>query len=105
MSKPLVVSLPHELGRAEARRRIDAGVAQLVGQVGAVGALTQSWKEDVLHFSLVALGQTLTGQIAVEDREVRMEIVLPGVLGLLAGKLKGRIRDQGQVLLEGPRKA
>lgn len=104
MSKPLVVNVPHELGRAEARRRVDAGVAQLIGQIGAVGAITQTWREDVLHFSLVALGQTVTGLVAVEDREVRMEIILPGVLGLIASKLKGRIRNEGQVLLGGPQK-
>lgn len=104
MSKPLVVSIPHALGRAEARRRIDTGMDQLVGQLGAIGELKQSWAGDVLSFSLLAVGQTVTGQVAVEDQEVRLEIVLPGVFGLIANRIQGRLRREGQILLDGPRK-
>ena len=43
MSKPVVVSIPHELGRAEARRRIEEGVGRLTSQIGAVGDLKQHW--------------------------------------------------------------
>ena len=105
MSKPLVVSIPHQLGRAEARRRIDNGMDQLVGQLGAIGELKQTWTDDVLRFSLVAVGQTVTGQVAVEEHEVRLEIVLPGVFGLIANRIQGRLRREGQILLDGPRKA
>lgn len=105
MSKPVVVSLPHELGRAEARRRIDAGVEQLIGQIGAAGALQRTWEGDTLSFSLVAIGQTVTGSMKVEDREVRLEVFLPGMFAMIANKLKGRLRNEGQILLGGPPKA
>ncbi|MBW8815932.1 MAG: polyhydroxyalkanoic acid system family protein [Caulobacterales bacterium] len=104
MSKPLVVTIPHELGRAEARRRIEGGVGRLTGQLGAIGELKQAWDGDQLRFSLDAIGQTVTGVIAVEDREVRVEIVLPGIFAMIASKVKGRMRQEGLALLSGPKR-
>lgn len=104
MSKPIVVSIPHELGRLEARRRLDEGLGQLTSQIGAVGNLTRTWEGDTLRFSLVAIGQTVTGTMAVADREVLLEIVLPGIFAMVAGKLKTRLRDQGQALLAPPKR-
>lgn len=104
MSKPVVVTIPHELGRAEARRRISEGAGQLTSQIGAVGELKQAWQDDVLHFSLQAIGQTVSGTIAVMEREVRLEVQLPGIFAMIAGKVKGRLKEQGQILLEGPKR-
>ena len=104
MSKPVVVNIPHELGRAEARRRIDEGVGRLTSQIGAVGELQKAWEGDTLAFSLQAIGQTVTGTIAVLEREVRLEVHLPGIFAMIASKVKGRLREQGQILLEGPKR-
>ena len=104
MSKPVVVSIPHELGRAEARRRIEEGVGRLTGQIGGVGDLTQAWDGDLLRFSLVAIGQTVSGTIDVREREVRLEILLTGIFAMVANKLKGRLRDEAQLLLAPPKR-
>jgi hypothetical protein len=104
MVKPVVVSIPHELGQAEARRRIDEGVIQLTSQIGAVGEVSRSWQGDVLHFSLQAIGQTVSGTIAVEPRDVRLEVNLPGIFAMIANKVKGRLLTEGQILLTGPRR-
>jgi putative polyhydroxyalkanoate system protein len=105
MSKPVVVSIPHELGRTEARRRIAEGVGQLTSQIGAVGELNQSWEGDVLRFSLKAVGQTVSGSIDVGDREVRLEVLLPGIFAMIANKVKGRLKTEGQILLSGPKRS
>ena len=104
MTKPVVVNIPHELGRAEARRRIDEGVGRLTSQIGAVGEVKQEWRDDVLHFSLQAIGQTITGTIGIAERDVRLEVQLPGIFAMIANKVKGRLRDEGQLLLSGPKK-
>ncbi len=103
MSKPVIVEIPHELGRTEARRRIDSGLGQLIEQIGSVGELTHAWEGDLLRFSLQAIGQTVTGTIAIEERIVRLEIQLPGIFAMVANKVKGRLRDEAQLLLQGPR--
>jgi hypothetical protein len=101
MSKAITLTIPHELGRAEARRRIDEGFANFARHMGAVaGHMTKTWTADRLAFAMAALGQQITGTIDVEDQLVRLEVVLPNVLALLANKVKGRLRTEGQLLLE-----
>ena len=104
MNKPVVLEIPHELGRVEARRRIAEGLGSLAGQISVVGELTHSWEGDTMRFSLQAIGQTVTGIIIIEERIVRLEVTLPGIFAMVANKVKGRLRDEGQLLLQGPRK-
>jgi putative polyhydroxyalkanoate system protein len=101
MSKAITVNIPHELGRAEARRRIEEGFTRFSSQMGAAaGAFTKSWDGDRLNFALQAMGQAISGSIDVEDSSVRLEVLLPNLLALVAGKLKGRLQKEGQILLE-----
>jgi putative polyhydroxyalkanoate system protein len=101
MSKPLVVSIPHQLGKAQARARIEHGFARFGDQFGgAAESFRQSWAGDRLTFGLRALGQEVSGHLDVFDQEVRIEVLLPGMLGLIAGKIGGRLRKEGQILLE-----
>ena len=101
MSKAVTLTLPHELGRAEAKRRIDAGFVHFAERMGgAAGALEKSWSGDRLSFQLQALGQGIAGTIDVEDAAVRMEVLLPNLLAMVAETLKHRLRREGQLLLE-----
>jgi len=100
MATPISISIPHQLGRIEARRRIETGFASLLGQLpGSGGNCTQRWDGDRLTFSVTGLGQTVSGVVDVLDAVVTMEIELPGVLGLIASGVKGRLRKAGQLLL------
>lgn len=101
MSKAITITIPHELGRAEARRRIDEGFGRFSHQLGgAVGALDKSWEGDRLNFSLQAMGQGISGFVDIAERHVKLEVLLPNLLAMIAGKLKGRLQKEGQVLLE-----
>ena len=100
MATPISIIIPHQLGRAEARRRIQTGFAKIVGQLpGSAGAYSERWVGDRLTFSVSGLGQTLSGVVDVLDAAVTMELELPGVLGMIASGLKGRIQTAGQLLL------
>ena len=101
MSKSITVNIPHNLGRPEARRRIEEGFERLAGQLGSgVGAIESSWAGDRMSFALKMMGQTISGVLEVADEAIRLDVVLPGFLGVIAEKLKGRLRKEGQVLLE-----
>jgi putative polyhydroxyalkanoate system protein len=102
MTPPLTVEIPHQLGAAEARRRIDQGFANLAAQIASArtAEMTRTWEGDTLHFGVGALGQAITGQLHVMADRVRIEVVLPAVLGILAQAIRGRIQRQGQRLLE-----
>ncbi|KQY31092.1 polyhydroxyalkanoic acid system protein [Caulobacter sp. Root487D2Y] len=101
MSKPITITLPHQLGLAEARRRIDEGFGQLLSQTGGmVKDVQKSWTGDALTFSAQAMGQPISGVLTVFEDSVRMDVVLPGLLGVIAGKITGQVKKQGQLLLE-----
>ena len=100
MATPIRISIPHQLGRAEARSRIQSGFANMAQQVpGSGSVISQHWDGDRLTFSMGALGATVAGFLDILDTEVRMEVELPGVLGLLAGRLQERMQSAGQLLL------
>lgn len=99
-STPLSVRIPHQLGRAEARRRIQTGFANLLRQLpGAGGSYSEHWDGDKLTFSVSGMGQAVSGVVDVLDAEVAIDLQLAGLLGMLAGGLKGRLQQAGQLLL------
>jgi hypothetical protein len=100
MATPLRISIPHQLGRAEARRRIETGFSQLASQLpGGARVAEQHWEGDRLAFGLSAMGQAVSGSIDVADTLVTMDIELPGLLGQIAGAFKDRLQRAGQLLL------
>jgi Putative polyhydroxyalkanoic acid system protein (PHA_gran_rgn) len=100
MATPITVSIPHQLGRAEARRRIETGFAKIIDQLpGSAGNCSERWEGDRLIFGVAAMGQTVAGFIDVLDAAVTMEIELPGVLGMIAGVFRDRLQKVGQLLL------
>ena len=102
MAKPVSVDIPHALGAAEARRRIEAGFGQLEQRLSAVGVrdVEKAWRGDELAFTAQAMGQRLTGRLTVFPEAVRIELELPALLGMVAEKLKGGLREQGRLMLE-----
>lgn len=101
MSKPVVVTIPHHLGRQEARDRIQKGLAGLRSQASTpLTFLEDAWTGDHLDFKVGALGQSMTGRLDIEDSQVRLEVDLPWVLAVFADKVKGMVQKQGTLLLE-----
>jgi putative polyhydroxyalkanoate system protein len=101
MSKPVVVSIPHQLGKEEARRRLQGGVGRLREQFGdKLGKIEDTWSGDHADFRVSVLGQTVTGALDVMESEVRVEVQLPWILAMVADKAKGLIQKQGTLMLE-----
>jgi putative polyhydroxyalkanoate system protein len=95
------MSIPHNLTRDEAKRRLQDGIGRARHQYGAIlGGLSESWEGDTLRFVLSSAGQTVSGQLFVEDHAVRLEATLPWMLAMLAGPLQRRIEKQGREALE-----
>ena len=53
-----------------------------------------------LTFAVGVMQQTVSGVVDVLDDAVRMDIEVPGVLGLLAGALRDKLQSAGQKLLK-----
>jgi hypothetical protein len=104
LARPVTVNIPHSLGKDEARRRIEEGFGrmrqQMTGGVGAMLAIQERWEGDRLHFEGGGLGQKLTGRLDVLADSVRLEVDLPEILAAIADKIAGRLKTEGQKLLE-----
>jgi hypothetical protein len=104
MARPIVVSLPHQLGRAEAHRRIEQGFAglgrQLTGGIGAILACRERWEGDRLHFEAGSLGQKMSGRVDVLEDSIRIEVDLPPILAALADRIVAKLKTDGLKLLE-----
>jgi hypothetical protein len=104
--QPLIVSVPHRLGREEAKRRIDTGIARAGPELGAfVNSLDYHWQADTLHVSAQAMWQTITGRIAVLDEAVRVEIDLPWLIRLIGDSVGRQVRERVVLMLQGPTRA
>jgi hypothetical protein len=101
MSQPLVVSIPHRLGRQEATRRIKTGLGNARANYAQWLAIEEeTWSGDSLQFRVRAVGQTAGGKIEIFDDHVQLEMTLPWLLGKFAEKLAPAIRKEGVLMLE-----
>lgn len=103
MTQPLTVSIPHTLGRQEAKRRLDSGIGRIRPELAAlVSTLDYNWSGDDLNFRAVAMWQTITGRIEVLEDSVRIEIDLPWMMRLLGDTILKQVRGRGMAMLEKP---
>ncbi|HUU66146.1 MAG TPA: polyhydroxyalkanoic acid system family protein [Methyloceanibacter sp.] len=103
MTQPVVVTIPHKLGKAEAKRRLQAGFSNVRSSVGETFVvLKDAWRGEHLDFEASLLGQSATGIVDVADDHVRLEVQLPWVLAVLANKAKALVEKQGRLMLEKP---
>jgi hypothetical protein len=99
MSAPLIVSIPHRLGREEAARRLKAGLARAASSVPVLNVDEERWEGDCMIFRVRALGQVASGQLDVADDNVRVELRLPWQLQRFAEVAQVAIRNRGNLLL------
>lgn len=101
MSKPLVVSVPHQLGRAEAIRRLKDGFGWAREKYGAIISIQQEdWTDNHLVFRIATLGQSASGLVDVSDTDVTLSVELPWLLARFAEKAQSVLQRQGHLLLE-----
>ena len=99
MSAPLVVSIPHHLGREEAVRRLKTGLGRAAASIPVMQVEEERWSGDTLNFRIRALGQIAIGQVDVTDDHVKVQVVLPWLLQRFAEMVQATIRKRGQLLL------
>jgi Putative polyhydroxyalkanoic acid system protein (PHA_gran_rgn) len=101
MPSPVVVTIEHRSDKETVKRKLQGSLDQIRAQLASlVTAIDQHWNGDVLEFHMSSLGQAISGKIEVGEAIVRVELLLPGLLGVFARTISSRIREQGQKLLE-----
>jgi hypothetical protein len=99
MPAPLVVSIPHSLGREEAMRRLKTGLSRAATSVPILSVDEERWEDNRMIFRVRAMGQAAAGHVDVADDHVRVEVVLPWLLQRFAEVAQAMIRSRGDRLL------
>ena len=93
MSRSIVMTFPHELGVAEAKRRIserfDAMKREYIDKIGRADI---TWVGDTAHLRVAALGQNATAEIDIKPADIRIEVHLPWLLAAMANKVEGLLK-------------
>jgi hypothetical protein len=101
MSEPLVVVIPHRLGKDEALRRIKDGLGRARTEFAWLLSMQEEiWTGDRLTFRVSALGQNASGFIDVYEAAVRLEVTLPWLLARFAHAAQRVIGQKGNLMLE-----
>lgn len=102
--KTLDISIPHSLGKEEARRRIVQGLASAHDQYATkLGRVDQQWNGDRMDFAVSALGGRVSGWIEVGEKAVQVHVLLPWLLAKLAERLRPQIQGEMRRVLELPK--
>jgi hypothetical protein len=102
MARPVTVTIPHKLGKAEARARVESSVGDFKSKLASMGLgqMQHVWADDRLNFHARMLGQNITGRLDVREDDLRIEVDLPAFLAGLADKIAGKLKKEGRLLIE-----
>jgi hypothetical protein len=100
MPQPIVVSIPHQLGQAEALRRLKGGLTRAAASFPVLQVDEEQWSGERMTFRVRALGQAASGFVDVGEDHVRLEVTLPWLLQKFAQVAQAVIRTRGHLLLE-----
>jgi len=99
MPGPLIVSIPHSLGREEAMRRLKTGLSRAASHVPILQVDEERWEDSRMFFRVRALGQAANGHVDVAEDHVKVEVTLPFLLQRFAEIAQAAIRERGKLLL------
>jgi Putative polyhydroxyalkanoic acid system protein (PHA_gran_rgn) len=99
MSEPLVVKLPHKLGKEEALRRIKPALGKASSSFPML-VVEEAWSGDRMTFRVRALAQLAAGSVDVADDHVQLEVTLPWLLHKFAQVVQQTIAGRGRIHLE-----
>src|ERR1700716_1318763 len=99
MTKPLVVSIPHGLGRDEAMRRLKTGLSRAASSVPVLSVDEERWEDNRMLVRVRAIGEAAHRHVDVADDHVQVEVMLPWLLQRFAEAAQAAIRSRGNRLL------
>ena len=100
MSNPIVIDLPHKLGREEARRRIEKGTGKIGEQMPGGAQVESRWEGDRLDLRVQAMGQDIRSTLDIQETIIRMEVMLPPGLAFFGNGIAALVKRQAEGLLE-----
>jgi hypothetical protein len=103
MASPLQFDIPHQLGKAEARRRIQAGIPKLERHIPGGGQVETTWlDEDRVALAITAMGQKVSADLLIEETSVKASVTVPLMLSMMAGPISGFVKTSAEKMLAAP---
>src|SRR5262245_9177124 len=94
------VSVPHQLGQAAARARVEGFLDNVRRDLPArVSDVAGEWNDNRLEFRLVASGLSISGTLQVEESLAEVAGALPLAAVLFRGQIERTIREELSRLL------
>jgi hypothetical protein len=99
MPDPITVDIPHKLGKAGARAKLDSGIGQLASMIPGGSLKYHRWEGDTLTFAVEAMGQKVASKLTVFETHVHAVVDLPPMIALFANTVKDKLGSVGTKLL------
>lgn len=100
MTDPITLDIPHSLGKAGVRQRLDSGIGKIGSIIPGGGQVQHAWDGDTMNFSVSALGQTMACKAMIFEDKVRAEVDLPPMFMMFAGKIRDALGSELPKLLK-----
>ena len=100
MSEQISVDVPHQLGAAEAKRRVQANLGSLSGKLPAGATVSPAWEGDRLRLDIGVLGQQAAAMLDILDDKIRISVRLPPALAFFRQAIEAGLRQGGGALLK-----
>ncbi|WP_230482491.1 polyhydroxyalkanoic acid system family protein [Sphingomonas sp. Leaf21] len=92
--------IPHALGHAAARRRIEQGLPKLEAKIPGGGQVTSEWPaDDRLMLTIIAMGQTVKADMNIADDALRGTVAIPMMLSMMAGPIGEFVKTSAEKML------
>ena len=97
---PIVVVIPHRLGKAEAARRLKASIEEARTRDAAkMKVVEEKWDDNGLTFRVALLGLPCTGTIEIGEDRAKAEVKLSWYQSHLLKPAEDFIQQQGSQIL------
>ena len=100
MSQPFSVDVPHNLGAAEAKRRVQTNLHTLGDKLPAGATVSPAWDGDRLKLDVTMLGQQIGAALDILDASIRITVNLPPALAFFRQAIEAGLRQGSAALLE-----
>jgi hypothetical protein len=94
------ITVQHSLGKEEALNRLKGMLASVKENYGSqVSDLEENWNNQGGTFSFKAMGFKISGDLAVSDKDVRIDAEFPWAAKPFQGTIETAIRERTERLL------
>ncbi|MCC7086351.1 MAG: polyhydroxyalkanoic acid system family protein [Pirellulales bacterium] len=91
----LKLDFPHHLGQQEAVDRLKNLLSKVKNKYqDQVSDLQESWTDNMLNFGFNTYGFKISGNVVVEQNEVKLDGQIPIAAMMFKGKIESALRDQ-----------